>query len=885
MKAKKNKVKPKESKASPTKRPRFWYFPLLVFLLALVQYSNTLTHDYAWDDELVITKNAATQKGIAGLGTIWTKPSFITQRDIYRPIPQSLFAIEKQFFGNNPAVGHGFSILYYALCVLLLFLVLKKLFRKTHPVILLAITALFAVHPIHTEVVANIKSRDEILALLFGLGSIFFFIKYLDYSKIKYLLLAIIMLGLGCLSKLNAITILGFFPVLYFYRKMEKAPWIKTSFLKTFFGTKASEQSLPETSGFFGKTKISWSKTSNTRKTIFWLCPIILLLISFLLNMGLLAFAALLFPTIFLIFFEQKMGTGEAIWANILIAFVALFFGWKSVAMFAMAYFLFKIAANHHATFNPKDWWPTLIPTIAVMGTHGLISGLSVTAFLVVLTALLWKRQWLISLGIIAAFLAALIFTKENYHFNMLVYAGMLLTVLLLWKDKARYAYLPLLVLMPLSVLPFLLLHIDQINTHVYSEKNGNTEQLPADTKTLSGKELPYDIINNTLITASGAREKYATIADVQLRYLAKLFYPHPLVHQYGYNSIPLTNFDDPKVGISIFLHFVLILLCFYFLLRGNPIGLGIAFYFITISIYTNIVVLVPDTMAERFLFIPSVGFCVALIFALKEILKPRFDTAIFSGASNVSFLAISLVLLIAFLGETMMRNKDWKDPVTLITNTLPHAPENAALHAIYAAEWNKYLQANPASKNAAEIRSKIIAAQEKAIKIYPRYFNAIMDLGSSYMQQSRLEDSKRLFKQAREVNDAHPLSHLYLGFIALQERRNEDCIKLISTALEKNEKCLEAYRLVNFNYKQALIFLGRAYAFTGQMSRAKVTLETGNNKFAGDGDFMKILGGLQEQQGDLNGAMESYQKGLTIDKNNKDLREGLNRLKARITQ
>ncbi len=229
------------------------------------------------------------------------------------------------------------------------------------------------------------------------------------------------------------------------------------------------------------------------------------------------------------------------------------------------------------------------------------------------------------------------------------------------------------------------------------------------------------------------------------------------------------------------------------------------------------------------------------------------------------------------------MRNKDWKDPVTLITNTLPHAPENAALHAIYAAEWNKYLQANPNTKNAAEIRNKITAAQEKAIKIYPRYFNAIMDLGSSYMQQSRLEDSKRLFKQARAVNDAHPLSHLYLGFIALQERRNEDCITLITTALDKNEKCLEAYRLIDFNYKQALIFLGRAYAFTGQMNRAKTTLEAGNNRFPGDGDFMKILGGLQEQQGDLNAAMESYQRGVTIDQNNKELRAGLERLRSRL--
>ncbi|MDD4218481.1 MAG: tetratricopeptide repeat protein, partial [Bacteroidales bacterium] len=76
---------------------------------------------------------------------------------------------------------------------------------------------LFLAHPIHTEAVANIKGRDEIMTLLGSLAALWFTIKYLDTKKIYFVILSSISLLLGLLSKENAITFLAIIPLSVYY--------------------------------------------------------------------------------------------------------------------------------------------------------------------------------------------------------------------------------------------------------------------------------------------------------------------------------------------------------------------------------------------------------------------------------------------------------------------------------------------------------------------------------------------------------------------------------------------------------------------------------------------------------------------------------------------
>ena len=77
---------------------------------------------------------------------------------------------------------------------------------------------IFIAHPIHTEAVANIKGRDELMAMLFSLGALYGAIKYMDNPSRKWMIISMCSYFLGLLSKENAITFFAIIPVsIYFF--------------------------------------------------------------------------------------------------------------------------------------------------------------------------------------------------------------------------------------------------------------------------------------------------------------------------------------------------------------------------------------------------------------------------------------------------------------------------------------------------------------------------------------------------------------------------------------------------------------------------------------------------------------------------------------------
>lgn len=201
---------------------------IFLFVLAFIVYGNTFNNKWALDDTLVILGNSFTKQGVGGLKGIWTKDMFVGAhgREFeltggrYRPLSLTVFALQVEFFGKdfekNPGVkdrlafvGHFTNVLFFALSGIFIYLMLLKLFRSYNEWIPLITTAIFVVHPIHTEVVANIKSLDEILALMFFVLS---FYKLLDNDK-KGIIYGSLFYMLALLSKENTITALGIIPL------------------------------------------------------------------------------------------------------------------------------------------------------------------------------------------------------------------------------------------------------------------------------------------------------------------------------------------------------------------------------------------------------------------------------------------------------------------------------------------------------------------------------------------------------------------------------------------------------------------------------------------------------------------------------------------------
>ncbi len=216
--------------------PSFWkenWLPaLIVFLFSGLLYIGTYSFDYVLDDKIVYVENAYAKEGLSGIKKILSTESFegyfgeqkkLVAGARYRPLSIVSFAMEFAIFGQSEKTSHLINVLLYALNCLLLFRVLAMLYdhRSFHRSKFLSVAfigaMIFAAHPLHVEVVANVKGRDEILTLLACLGATYFAIRYLLSEKLAWLLPTFIVFFLGVMTKENTITFMAILPLLGWY--------------------------------------------------------------------------------------------------------------------------------------------------------------------------------------------------------------------------------------------------------------------------------------------------------------------------------------------------------------------------------------------------------------------------------------------------------------------------------------------------------------------------------------------------------------------------------------------------------------------------------------------------------------------------------------------
>lgn len=207
----------------------------LIFIVSFGVYANTISHDYAWDDAIVITGNERVQKGLSDVPALLKnyKSEKVSDQYGYRPVTLLTFATEIEFFGLNPTVAHFNNVLLYAILCVLIYQFLLLFFGRNKWKFCLLIVLLYAVHPLHTEVVANIKSRDEIMAFIFGILAMLFLLKSISsVNGIKYLLLIIPCLILSFLSKESGLFLIPIlFLIAYFKVSFSKTKFVQSSII------------------------------------------------------------------------------------------------------------------------------------------------------------------------------------------------------------------------------------------------------------------------------------------------------------------------------------------------------------------------------------------------------------------------------------------------------------------------------------------------------------------------------------------------------------------------------------------------------------------------------------------------------------------------------
>jgi protein O-mannosyl-transferase len=238
---------PAPKKKSGARKLSQWWILLLFVCIALFLYGKSISYGYILDDQVVLSKNVYVQQGLGGLADIFQNDSFLgyyqtkeklyyLQGGRYRPLSLATFALEVSVFGSNhPGISHFINILLYAVTAFLLFRVFWKFkIDVSNRGLLFSLPFFTAMvwifHPIHTECVANIKGRDELLALIFSLAALSAAMKYQKHSKAISLISSGLFIFLGMLAKENALTFIVLIPLsLWVFQKASLSSVVKTT--------------------------------------------------------------------------------------------------------------------------------------------------------------------------------------------------------------------------------------------------------------------------------------------------------------------------------------------------------------------------------------------------------------------------------------------------------------------------------------------------------------------------------------------------------------------------------------------------------------------------------------------------------------------------------
>ena len=163
---------------------------------------------------------------------------------------------------------------------------------------------------------------------------------------------------------------------------------------------------------------------------------------------------------------------------------------------------------------------------------------------------------------------------------------------------------------------------------------------------------------------------------------LKLLIFPRVLSADYSFNQIPLYETghtdSDTFAWMSIASVALLLAVAVYLRRRNRVLSWGILFFFIMLLPTSNLIVPIGSIMAERFLYLPSIGFCAGiavLLLALNE-----------KYTNSVPILRWALpVVIIAALGvRTVLRNSDWQDDLALWKSTVDASPASYKAHMSY---------------------------------------------------------------------------------------------------------------------------------------------------------------------------------------------------------
>jgi tetratricopeptide (TPR) repeat protein len=177
----------------------------------------------------------------------------------------------------------------------------------------------------------------------------------------------------------------------------------------------------------------------------------------------------------------------------------------------------------------------------------------------------------------------------------------------------------------------------------------------------------PFPFTDNPLLGDSFWTARLAAFHVIG-KYLALLVWPARLAPDYSYSAIPAAV--DAQALVALALCIGAGALAIWSWRRHKPLFFAIVFFFVTLAPVSNVFVLIGSIMAERFLYLPAVGFFAAVVYGLRAV-------ALRAPRARTTVAAAIAVVLLAFAARAYARNADWLDGRRFWESAVRAVPDN----------------------------------------------------------------------------------------------------------------------------------------------------------------------------------------------------------------
>ncbi|CAK1577953.1 unnamed protein product [Parnassius mnemosyne] len=257
------------------------------------------------------------------------------------------------------------------------------------------------------------------------------------------------------------------------------------------------------------------------------------------------------------------------------------------------------------------------------------------------------------------------------------------------------------------------------------------------------------------------------------------LICPWTLSHDWQMGSISLvTSGWDPRNLITVTVLIALLAISYCCLMdlavqRHTPAVVGLMLLVFPYLPASNLFVTVGFVVAERVLYIPSVGLVLITVYGIQLMWRRT--------VRGKRLIVIGVAILVASgAARTQLRNCDWRNRETLIRADLAVLPHNAKLHYNFANFLKDIEQQESAIKH-----------YKEALKLWPSYASAHNNLGTLVVESGRAEHH---FLQALKYNRDHVNAHYNLAKLYRKKNKINESIKMLQRCISLEPRFVHAY-------------------------------------------------------------------------------------------